>query len=233
MPRLGGTNVVNVILVDFRAVDTWGEMTVLGATALTIAALLLNRRPTPPQPSAVDMRSPLAHVRENLVHIRVFGRVFGVLIILLSAFLLLRGHDEPGGGFIAALVAGAGYALLYLAADSDTAPELRWPYLAFIGSGIAVGTATGIVGYLTGKGFLGAAGVKVLDYGLSTTLAFDMGVYLAVIGLIVAAFSLLGPERPGEDPLRASSRDPGVAPAAPSSDPSAPTTTTAREEVTR
>ena len=75
--------------------------------------------------------------------------------------------------------------------------------------------------------------VKVLDYGLSTTLAFDMGVYLAVIGLIVAAFSLLGPERPGEDPLRASSRDPGVAPAAPSSDPSAPTTTTAREEVTR
>lgn len=48
---------VNVILVDFRAVDTWGEMTVLGATALTIAALLLNRRPTPPQPSAVDMRS--------------------------------------------------------------------------------------------------------------------------------------------------------------------------------
>ncbi|MCT1810838.1 DUF4040 family protein [Micrococcus luteus] len=231
--QAGGTNVVNVILVDFRAVDTWGEMTVLGATALTIAALLLNRRPTPPQPSAVDMRSPLAHVRENLVHIRVFGRVFGVLIILLSAFLLLRGHYEPGGGFIAALVAGAGYALLYLAADSDTAPELRWPYLAFIGSGIAVGTATGIVGYLTGKGFLGAAGVKVLDYGLSTTLAFDMGVYLAVIGLIVAAFSLLGPERPGEDPLRASSRDPGVAPAAPSSDPSAPTTTTAREEVTR
>ena len=231
--QAGGTNVVNVILVDFRAVDTWGEMTVLGATALTIAALLLNRRPTPPQPSAVDMRSPLAHVRENLVHIRVFGRVFGVLIILLSAFLLLRGHYEPGGGFIAALVAGAGYALLYLAADSDTSPELRWPYLAFIGSGIAVGTATGIVGYLTGKGFLGAAGVKVLDYGLSTTLAFDMGVYLAVIGLIVAAFSLLGPERPGEDPLRASSRDPGVAPAAPSSDPSAPTTTTAREEVTR
>ena len=80
--QAGGTNVVNVILVDFRAVDTWGEMTVLGATALTIAALLLNRRPTPPQPSAVDMRSPLAHVRENLVHIRVFGRVFGVLIIL-------------------------------------------------------------------------------------------------------------------------------------------------------
>ena len=150
--QAGGTNVVNVILVDFRAVDTWGEMTVLGATALTIAALLLNRRPTPPQPSAVDMRSPLAHVRENLVHIRVFGRVFGVLIILLSAFLLLRGHYEPGGGFIAALVAGAGYALLYLAADSDTDRRLRWPYLAFIGGGIAAYKACHLIRNFTERG---------------------------------------------------------------------------------
>ena len=231
--QAGGINVVNVILVDFRAVDTWGEMTVLGATGLTIAALLLNRRPTPPQPAAVDMRSPLAHVRENLVHIRVFGRIFGVLIILLSVLLLLRGHYEPGGGFIAALVAGAGYALLYLAADTDTSRQLRWPYLALIGSGIAVGTLTGFAGYLTGKGFLGAAGVKVLGYGLSTTLAFDMGVYLAVVGLIVAAFSLLGPERPDEDAVLASGRDPGVAPEDPAAEAPAPTPTTAREEATR
>ena len=130
-------------------------------------------------------------------------------------------------------MAGAGYALMYLSADTDRDRRLRWPYLTLIGSGVALGTAAGLTGYLTGEGFLAASGVKILGYGLSTTLVFDMGVYLAVIGLIVAAFSLLGPERPGEDPLRASSRDPGVAPAAPSSDPSAPTTTTAREEVTR
>ena len=228
----GGTNVVNVILVDFRALDTWGEMTVLGATGLTVAALLLNRRPTPPQPSAVDLRSPLAHVHENLVHIRVFGRIFGVLIILLSLVLLLRGHYEPGGGFIAALVAGAGYAMLYLAADTDTARQLRWPYLALIGSGIALGTVTGLAGYLTGKGFLGAAGVKVLGYGLSTTLAFDLGVYLAVIGLIVAAFSLLGPEYPSDEGGPAPGPDPDSPAVAPAEAP-ARTTPTAREEAAR
>ena len=232
--QAGGVNVVNVILVDFRALDTLGEMTVLGATGLTVAALLLNRRPSPPQRSAVDARSPLAHVRENLVHIRVFGRVFGVLIIALSVLLLLRGHYEPGGGFIAALVAGAGYALLYLAADSDTDRRLRWPYLAFIGGGIALGTLTGIAGYLTGKGFLGAAGVKVLGYGLSTTLAFDMGVYLAVLGLIVAAFSLLGPERADSEPTPAPPPGADPPPAdAPPAMASVDGATTAREETSR
>ena len=242
--QAGGVNVVNVILVDFRALDTLGEMTVLGATGLTVAALLLNRRPAPPQRAAVDVRSPLAHVRENLVHIRVFGRVFGVVIIALSVLLLLRGHYEPGGGFIAALVAGAGYALLYLAADEDTDRRLRWPYLAFIGGGIALGALTGVAGYLTGKGFLGAAGVKILGYGLSTTLAFDLGVYLAVLGLIVAAFSLLGPERseteagaepdptspiadPAAEQTTGQTTEPTTAPG------TAPTPAAAREETSR
>ncbi|MDY6054428.1 DUF4040 family protein [Micrococcus sp.] len=190
----GGLNVVNVILVDFRALDTLGEMTVLGVTGLAVAALLMNRRPAPPLPSAVDERSPLAHARENLVYARVFGRVLGPVIVVVSLVLLLRGHYEPGGGFIAALVAGAGYALMYLASATDDAPGLRWPYRALIGSGVALGAATGLAGYLTGKGFLGAASTKVLGYGLSTTLAFDMGVYLAVLGLVVAAFTLLGPD---------------------------------------
>ena len=125
------------------------------------------------------------------------------LMLLFSIFVLLRGHNEPGGGFIAALVAGAGYALMYLSADTDRDRRLRWPYLTLIGSGVALGTAAGLTGYLTDEGFLAASGVKVLGYGLSTTLVFDMGVYLCVLGLVVAAFTLLGPdtvhEAPGDD----------------------------------
>ena len=198
-PDAGGHNVVNVILVDFRALDTLGEMTVLGVTGLTVAALLMNRRPAPPQPSAVDVRSPLAAVHENLVYARTFGRALGPIILVLSVLLLLRGHYEPGGGFIAALVGGAGYALLHLSADTDDEPRLRWPYLALIGGGVTLGTVAGLAGYLTGKGFLGSASVKVLGYSLGTTLAFDMGVYLAVLGLIVAAFRLLGPDNATAD----------------------------------
>lgn len=206
--QAGGHNVVNVILVDFRALDTLGEMTVLGVTGLVVAALLANRRPAPPLPPAVDVRSPLADAHENLVFVRTFGRVLGPLLVALSALLLLRGHYEPGGGFIAALVAGAGYALMYLAADSDHAPGLRWPSMAFIGGGITLGVTAGLLGFLTGKGFLGSASVKVLGYGLSTTLLFDLGVYLAVLGLIVAAFTLLGPDhsRPAAAPREETTR---------------------------
>ncbi len=198
--QAGGVNVVNVILVDFRALDTLGEMTVLGVTGLTVAALLMNRAPVRALRSIVDERSPLAHVHENLVYARTFGRGLGPVIIAMSALLLLRGHYEPGGGFIAALVAGAGYALMYLSADTDRDRRLRWPYLTLIGSGVALGTAAGLTGYLTGEGFLAASGVKILGYGLSTTLVFDMGVYLCVLGLVVGAFTLLGPDTVEEAP---------------------------------
>ena len=220
--QAGGVNVVNVILVDFRALDTLGEMTVLGVTGLTVAALLMNRAPVRALRSIVDERSPLAHVHENLVYARTFGRGLGPVIIAMSALLLLRGHYEPGGGFIAALVAGAGYALMYLSADTDRDRRLRWPYLTLIGSGVALGTAAGLTGYLTDEGFLAASGVKVLGYGLSTTLVFDMGVYLCVLGLVVAAFTLLGPDTVEEAP------DDGDAP-----EKAAPGAATTREEATR
>ena len=237
----GGYNVVNVILVDFRALDTYGEMTVLGVTGLTIAALLMNRRPAPPRPSAVDLNSPLASVRENLVYARTFGRALSPVIIALSLLLFFRGHYEPGGGFIAALVGGAGYALMYLAADTGTARRLQWPYMSLIGGGITLGSLAGLAGYLTGKGFLGSASVKVLGYGVSTTLVFDLGVYLSVIGLVVAAFALLGGDEAEEESDEHGPVDdgapPGVLPAPPGAPVTAvaPTTTitTTREGASR
>ncbi|MDO5633843.1 MAG: DUF4040 family protein [Micrococcus sp.] len=188
----GAGNIVNSILVDFRALDTLGELTVLGVAGLSVAALLLNRRPDRLRRTWIDRHSPLASARENLVYARVFGRVVGPIIIAVSLVLLVRGHYEPGGGFNSALVAGAGYALMYLASESDDAKRLRWPYLALIGAGVVTGTATGLVGYATGDGFLTPIFFEIFGFTTSTALVFDIGVYLAVLGVVIAAFNLLG-----------------------------------------
>ncbi|MDN5692237.1 MAG: DUF4040 family protein [Micrococcaceae bacterium] len=190
--QTGAGNIVNSILVDFRAMDTLGELTVLGVAGLAMAALLLNRSTDRLRRTWIDRSSPLSDARENLVYARVFGRVVGPIIILASLVLLVRGHYEPGGGFNSALVAGAGYALMYLSADRDDARGLRWPYLALIGAGVVTGTMTGLAGYLTGDGFLTPMFFSVLGFSTSSALVFDVGVYLAVLGVVIGAFNLLG-----------------------------------------
>ncbi len=197
----GGANVVNTILVDFRALDTLGELTVLGVAGVAVAALLKGRRPSPRRPATYATSSPLAHAADNAVFARTVARALVPLIILGSVLLLLRGHQEPGGGFIAALVGGAGIALLYLTAPSDDSARIGWPYLTLIGAGVAVGTATGLVGFLDGS-FLRPLHGEVLGTSLTTALVFDVGVYLAVVGVVLASFNLLGrqqPPDPGDD----------------------------------
>jgi multicomponent Na+:H+ antiporter subunit A len=190
----GGANLVNTILVDFRALDTFGELTVLGVAGVVIAALLHVRHPTPVRSAELDDSSPLSDARANTVFARTATRVLGPVVVLVSVVLLLRGHQEPGGGFIAALVAGAGFALLHLSAPSDAAGRLRWPYLALIGSGIVVAAGTGAAGYLDGS-FLAPLHVDVLGVKLTSALVFDVGVYLTVIGVVLAALNLLGRRR--------------------------------------
>ncbi|WP_051297569.1 DUF4040 family protein [Brevibacterium album] len=187
----GGTNIVNTILVDFRALDTLGELTVLGVAGIALAALLHSRRPAPTLSTQLDESTPLIDARENSVFVHSVTRILGPVIVLLSLILLLRGHYEPGGGFIAALMGGAGFALLYLAAPSDSAARVRWPYLMLIGAGVAVGVGTGFLGYLEGS-FLTPLHIELLGLSLSTALVFDIGVYLGVIGIVLAALNLLG-----------------------------------------
>lgn len=196
----GGANIVNTILVDFRALDTLGELTVLGVAGVAVAALLSARRAiTPPVDdpavdSVVDEDSPLANAGHNSVFAQSLTRWAGPLTILLSLMLLLRGHQDPGGGFIAALVGGAGFALLYLAAPSDESARIRWPYIVLIGLGIAIATVTGFLGFGDGS-FLRPLHADVLGMHLTTALLFDVGVYLAVIGVVLASLNLLGVDR--------------------------------------
>ncbi|MGX6396662.1 DUF4040 family protein [Rothia kristinae] len=189
--QTGALNLVAAILVDFRALDTLGELTVLGVAGLAMMALLKARPPVRVRRASYRERTPLVDAEANGVLLRVAAHLLLPVIVLLSVYLLLRGHYEPGGGFIAALVGGAGFALLYLAAPSDAAAKIRWPYQLLIGSGILLGTVTGLVGFLKGS-FLTPIKFEVFGLKLSTPLIFDLGVYFGVLGVILVALNKLG-----------------------------------------
>ncbi|CAL9589729.1 Na(+)_H(+) antiporter subunit A [Streptomyces sp. enrichment culture] len=183
-PETGGRNVVNTILVDFRGLDTLGEASVLAAAALGLLLLL----PGQPDGTAGGPRAP-------------YGRVLGPAHRLLlpgiagfSAYLFLRGHNEPGGGFSAALVAGTAVAFGYLAGRTGT----RWlsprPLLA---AGLVLGAAVGLAATALGDPFLTPFTIPVPGGVLSSPLLFDAAVYLMVLGLVVTVVDRLG-AGPGE-----------------------------------
>lgn len=210
-PESGGENIVNTILVDFRALDTLGELTVLGVAGLSVAALLQARAPSPMVKVPSGGKNPLDDPWANAVFFRAIARVMLPIVVLISIVLLFRGHYEPGGGFIGALVGGAGFALLYLAADNNEPRSLRLPYLVLIGGGILVGAATGFTGYLEAS-YLKPVHFEVIGVHMTTSMIFDVGVYLAVVGVILASFNLLGKSSSPND-------DPPLEPAAPTTQP--------------
>jgi multicomponent Na+:H+ antiporter subunit A len=197
LPEAHGRNVVNTILVDFRAFDTFGEIVVLTVAALGVIGLVRAARkgrreehvghgahqayrPSPILDGAVSM---LFHT-----------------ILVASLVLLVVGHNRPGGGFIGGLVAGAAFILVYLGGGTprvrraeSAAPEL------FLGSGITIAAVTGAAAWLDGGEFLHAmlATVDVPLLGpitLSSVLLFDVGVYLVVVGLVIALLHSIGHE---------------------------------------
>ena len=190
----GGQNVVNTILVDFRALDTLGELTVLGVAGVAVAAILSVRRPRPVQRPEPPLRhgGGLTDAVHNTVFLRTLQRGVGPAVLVLSVLFLFRGHQLPGGGFIAALIGGAGLALTYLSAPRDR--TIRMSFMALIGSGVIVGAGIGLVGLAEGS-FLRPLHGSLLGIDLTTALAFDAGVYLAVLGIVLAAINLLGSER--------------------------------------
>lgn len=197
----GGTNIVNTILVDFRALDTLGEMTVLTTAGLAIMALLISVRVLQTPRRSHHRHTPTAadSFLDNLLPIRFLSRALIGIIVLLSLYLMIRGHHEPGGGFIAALTTSVGIALVYLGTTHrDFIHSKGLPYI-FLGSGIVVALATAISGYLDGY-FLKPLHLDISVLGfhlhLSTSMLFDTGVYLAVIGVVLAAINRLSMDDP-------------------------------------
>ncbi|NLG55466.1 MAG: DUF4040 domain-containing protein, partial [Rhodococcus sp.] len=199
----GGTNIVNTILVDFRALDTLGELTVLGIAGLVVVGVVQSVRMLALQRDAhvENLRqSVVGSAVDNTILARTVGRWLTPVLIVLSLYLLLRGHYDPGGGFISALVGGAAFALAYLSAPNVGKAPIRLPYVGLICAGIAVGTAVGLLGYIDG-GFLTPLHVDIpLPWGgyyhFTTVLIFDIGVYLAVVGIVLASLNKLGSAEP-------------------------------------
>jgi len=189
----GGTNIVNTILVDYRAFDTLGELTVLGIAGVAIAVVVDSRKLLLPRQSpAKENGSALDDPEATGVFGRALSRIVGPVMILASLFFLLRGHNAPGGGFISALIGGSGFALVYLTASTDNPKRVaRLPYLLLIGAGVGIAALTGLLGYLSGS-YLTPLQGELLGIKLTTALVFDVGVYLAVVGVVLASINLLG-----------------------------------------
>jgi multicomponent Na+:H+ antiporter subunit A len=217
----GGTNVVNTVLVDFRGLDTWGEITVLAVAAFGLLALLSQDvRPSGPPNSGTDSTSeptadPVTDPDGNAVILRVTRRVLLPITLAFSAYLLLRGHGAPGGGFIAGLVGGLAIALAQLPNDTPRRPRLLDPVLLAAG-GVALATVVGLLGYLD-DAFLRPMQPELDVFGtsikLTSSLLFDVGVYMVVVGLVAASIDRLarGRVRPQPAPSQAGVRPPASA----------------------
>lgn len=194
VPGGGGTNVVNVILVDFRGFDTLGEITVLAIAAAGIHKLLNNLRPFMPS-SDVDGR-PWHRVKHPLL-VQTVSQAILPLALMVSVYIFLRGHNLPGGGFIAGLITAAAMILQYMANGVDWVKHrFDYNYQTLASVGVMIALFTGLGSWFFGKNFLTSWFAHmhwpiVGEFEIATAILFDLGVYLTVIGatlMILANF---------------------------------------------
>lgn len=197
VPEGGGTNVVNVILVDFRGFDTYGEITVLAIAALGIVALLGGARPVPA--TAEGEPAPAAF---RPVMLALLARVVLALALLLAMHMLLRGHNLPGGGFVAGLVTAVAVAMVHVAnGGAWSAARLGLDFTRTLATGLAVAGATGMAAWAWARPFLTSAHGHlhlplVGDIHWASAALFDLGVYLTVLGVVMLILERLGQLRP-------------------------------------
>lgn len=199
----GGTNVVNVMLVDFRGFDTFGEITVLGIVALTVYALLRRFRPArevmdlPPQQRALpaDVDTDLANPRMSADTAIGYLMVPAVLVRLLLPFstlvafyIFMRGHNEPGGGFVAGLVFSVALLVQYIVSGTSWV-EAHLPLYPrrWIGVGLLIALATGLGALVWGYPFLTSHTAHLHlpwlgEVHVASALFFDLGVFILVVG---------------------------------------------------
>ncbi|MCO5102164.1 MAG: monovalent cation/H+ antiporter subunit A [Burkholderiaceae bacterium] len=203
LPDGGGRNVVNVTLVDFRSFDTMGEIAVLGIVALVVYALL--RRFRPPRESIVPDQQMLGIDADPLDDVLApepggdpaigYRTVPAVLVRLLlpvafvvALHLFLRGHDAPGGGFVAGLVVAIAFLTQYLVLGTawvESRVHLRTPW--WIATGLLLVVATGAGAIVFGHPFLTTHTAHVpMPWGgeahWPSALLFDAGVFAVVVG---------------------------------------------------
>lgn len=199
VPKGGGTNMVNVILVDFRGYDTYGEITVLGIAGVGVLALLDGLRTRRPEADPEGRAWTYAGVPLML---RMVARLVLPLALVVTAYIFWRGHGLPGGGFIAGLITAVALVLQYMAHGQSWAEGVLHAggggrYTRWIGTGLGIAGLTGLGALLLGRPFLTSAhGHPVLpvlgEAPLATAALFDLGVYITVVGATMLMLSALG-----------------------------------------
>ncbi len=193
VPAAAGNNAVNVIIVDFRALDTLGEIVVLAVAGLLVGNALGGWQPPqarrPAGPAPADGKPFLLEVVVPLLL---------PLMLSVALFLFLRGHNLPGGGFSAGLVAATGILLLYLARGTAWV-DARWEpgQQRIIGAGLLIAAGTGAASLAVGHPFLTSTYLAPVlpvigKLPLASALAFDLGVLLTVAGATLLGVVALG-----------------------------------------
>jgi multicomponent Na+:H+ antiporter subunit A len=221
----GGKNIVNVTLVDIRAWDTVGEISVLLVAATGVASLVFLRQrsgnvlraaddaaatrreaeafakaPKRPQYARWLVAVPTLAPERRSVLFEVVTRVIFHAMVVFALFLLFSGHNAPGGGFAAGLVVGIALTVRYLAGGRYELGEAAPVHPGLLlGTGLFLSAGVGLAALLTGhdalQSFAPHITLPVLgDVHLVTSLFFDMGVFLVVVGLVLDILRTLGAE---------------------------------------
>ena len=191
----GGTNVVNVILVDFRGFDTFGEITVLGIAAMGIYALLKDLNLASAKYDSLGR--PWAKDAHPLVLVTI-SRPLLPLALLIAVYIFLRGHNLPGGGFVAGLITSVALVLQYVASGVGWVHS-RMPgdYHPVVALGVLLAGLTGVGSWVFGYPFLTSSFTYVSlpvigKFELATAMLFDTGVFLTVVGSTLLMLANLG-----------------------------------------
>ena len=201
IPLGGGSNVVNVILVDFRGFDTFGEITVLGIAGIGTLCLMDGMRT-----HGTTMTQGLTYrFNPSPLMLRITSSWILPLALVISLYIFLRGHNYPGGGFIAGLITALALIIQYIALGQDQAEQLLKAksgrlYEIWIGTGLSIAGITAISAWYWGRPFLTSAHIYVSppilgEMHLASAAAFDVGVYITVVGATMLMISVLGDSR--------------------------------------
>jgi len=229
-PGGGGTNVVNVILVDFRGFDTFGEIIVLGIAALTIYALLDSSLKGAAARRLAAMRQGIEAADAHPLMFVVVARLLLPLALTVGVFIFLRGHNQPGGGFIAGLVVAIALLMQAMASGYQwTAERVHLNAHTMLGLGVLIAGLTGIGAVLLGRPFLtstfGYFRLPIIgEFELASAMAFDIGVFFTVVGTVVLSLAQIArvEARAQREPVPHGPSDIKLKPADPAKSVSAP-----------
>lgn len=197
-----GRNTVNVILVDIRSWDTFGEITVLVVLATGVSSLIYGTRAFTQQSSrptlpAVSGQWLAIHADQRSGHrslgIDVLTRLLFPTMMLVSVYFFFTGHNAPGGGFAGGLVAALAFALRYLAAGrQELEAALPIDSGKILGLGLFIAASSGVIPMLCGQPPLTTTMIEIGDIHIPTAMMLDAGVYLVVIGTVMHILRALG-----------------------------------------